>query len=174
MKRLSTFVFCLLSFTLAYGQGNSLTKKERKEISIVYGEKALAEQLILPDPCQFPSEILLIGDQLLRISREGVMKGYLLRTSAKGRYDYFDYDVFYSPGLVVEGVMVTVYRSTHGAAISQKKWLSQFNGYAGGELKLGKEIDAISGATFSATSMVDDIQRCFELMTNLKAEGVIR
>lgn len=173
MKGLSMFVFCLLSFSLAYGQQSSLTKKEKKEIFLFYGEKPIPEQVILPDPVLYPSGILLEGDQLLRISQEGEVKGYMLRTSAKGRYDYFDYDVFYTSALVVEGVMVTVYRSTHGAAICQKKWLSQFKGYAGGELKLGKEIDAISGATFSATSMVDDMQRCFQLMTNLKEEGVI-
>ena len=113
------------------------------------------------------------GDLLFEITEENENRGYVLSTEAKGRYDYFDYTVYYSKELVVKGLIVTVYRSTHGAAICQRKWLSQFKGYDGEKLTLGKEIDAISGATFSAESVVQDIQRCYSLMTGLKDDGII-
>jgi len=173
MKQFITFILCLLSFSLAIGQGSSLTKKERKEISTVFGGEPMPNQVTLPKSNEFSEGLLKEGDQLFQIIQGGEVSGYMLRTSAKGRFDYFDYNISYTPKLEVKGLLVTVYRSTHGAAICQKKWLSQFEGYAGGKLVLGKEIDAISGASFSAQSMVVDIQRCHALMTELQAGGHI-
>ena len=70
-------------------------------------------------------------------------------------------------------MMILVYRSTHGAAVCSKKWLKQFNGYSGGKLELGKDIDSVSGATISATSLVKDVERCILLMVALKNAEVI-
>ena len=104
-------------------------------------------------------------DCLYIIKIAGEIKGYLFSTRAKGRFDYFDYSIIYAGDLSVLEVFVTVYRSTHGAAICQKKWLSQFKGYRGDPLKLGSDIDAVSGGTLSATSLVSDIQRCHLFMS---------
>ena len=139
---------------------------------IFEGDVEIAE-VILADFSTSTGEMLREGDLLFEITEENKNRGYVLSTEAKGRFDYFDYSVYYSEELVVMGVIVTVYRSTHGAAICQRKWLSQFNGYDGEELILGREIDAISGATFSAESMVLDIQRCHALMNRLKDDGII-
>ena len=100
----------------------------------------------------------------------GVM-GYVISTSARGRYDYFDYSVIFTEDLFVAGVIVTTYRSSHGAGICGKGWLKQFKGYKGEEISLGKEVDSISGATISATSLVDDIRRCYLLIDKLRVTG---
>ena len=167
-------IFCLalLSTAMAQDQRN-LSKKEMKELSRVFEGELMVSEVILADFSTLTGQILRGGDLLFKITEENENRGYVLSTEAKGRYDYFDYSVYFSEELVVKGLIVTVYRSTHGAAICQKKWLSQFNGYDGGDLNLGKEIDAISGATFSAEAIVKDIQRCFALMTGLKEEGII-
>jgi hypothetical protein len=108
------------------------------------------------------------GDCVHIIQKEGEVIGYRLLTQARGRFDLFDYAVIYNKDLTVLDVSVKVYRSSHGAAICQRSWLRQFEGYEGGELTLGKEINAISGATISATSMVADMQRCHGLMLQLR------
>ena len=64
-------------------------------------------------------------------------------------------------------MVVTTYRSSHGAGICSKGWLKQFRGYHGEEIRLGKEIDSISGATISASSLVEDIQRGYKQMEEL-------
>lgn len=110
------------------------------------------------------------GDRLYQIMEGNEIRGYLLSTRAKGRYDYFDYSVIFSHDLIIQKLIVTVYRSTHGAAICQKNWLSQFEGYKGGPLELGPDIDAVSGGTLSATSLVTDIQRSHLLLSSLYAE----
>ena len=167
-------VICLALLSTARAQDHqTLSKKEMKEASKVFEGEVIAGQVILADFSTSTGEVLREGDLLFKITEENENRGYVLSTEAKGRYDYFDYSVYYSEELVVMGIIVTVYRSTHGAAICQRKWLSQFNGYDGEDLALGKEIDAISGATFSAESVVQDIQRCHALMTGLKDDGII-
>jgi hypothetical protein len=168
-------ILCLAIFSTAMAQDqHTLSKKEMKELSRVFEGELMVSEVILADFPTSTRQMLREGDLIFKITEEHENRGYILSTEAKGRFDYFDYSVYFSEELVVKGLIVTVYRSTHGAAICQKKWLSQFNGYDGEELNLGKEIDAISGATFSAESMVQDIQRCFALMTGLKEEGIIQ
>ncbi|TFH25060.1 MAG: FMN-binding protein [Bacteroidia bacterium] len=141
-------------------------KKVVKEIIKLFGETLE----VIPAPTLKDSasygEYFHPGDCLYRITEQEEMRGYMLSTSAKGRFDFFDYSVIFSEDKTVLKVIVTVYRSDHGAAICQKNWLGQFEGYHGGVLELGRDIDAVSGGTISSTSMVNDIQRCYLLITS--------
>ena len=151
----------------------SISKKENKEVIKLFGDKQPVEPILLSHERESFSELIREGDCIFGLLQDGKVVGYLLSTQAKGRFDYFDYSVLYSEDLTVLGLLVTVYRSTHGAGICQKKWLHQFVGYNGGKLTVGREIDAISGATFSTSSMVDDIQRCQQLMVRVKEVPLI-
>lgn len=155
----------------AFAEGDcKLHKKEAKAIASLFGEN---HGIVLENPSFLDSstnEYLHPGDCIYRITEQEELRGYLLSTSAKGRYDHFDYSVIFSKEKIILKVVVTVYRSTHGAAICQKKWLSQFEGYNGGALALGPDIDAVSGGTISATSMVKDIQRCYLLISSIEEE----
>jgi Na+-translocating ferredoxin:NAD+ oxidoreductase RnfG subunit len=151
-------MFC---FTWALSQDpNPLSKKEQKFASRIFEGEPLAERLNIPD-------------RVYLMKKQDTVLGYLLSTSAKGRYDYFDYTVAYATDFSVMGLSILVYRSSHGAAICQKGWLRQFEGYAGEEMTLGKEIDAVAGATLSATSLVKDMKRVHQRMILLKEEGII-
>lgn len=174
MKFIS-IIFFLVNFTLVFSQEHvDLTKKEHKFVQAVFQEGLTAEAIVLTDQDLALAGSLREGDRFYLLRQEDVLCGYLLSTRALGRYDYFDYLLAYAPDLSVRGLTITVYRSSHGAAICQKKWLSQFEAYAGEELTLGKEIDAVAGATISATSLVKDIKRCYQLMITLKEEGIIQ
>lgn len=159
--KLIFLIAAMFSFTWTLSQDNDLlTKKEQKFASRIFESELYAEKLNTPD-------------RVYLMTNQDILAGYLLMTSAKGRYDYFDYIVAYAPDLSVLGLSILVYRSSHGAAICQKGWLGQFEGYAGEELTLGKDIDAVAGATISATSIVKDMKRTHQLMIDLKEEGVI-
>ena len=148
-------------------------KKVEKEVAKLFDPGAQFLEIPVFVDGHSDSELMHDGDQPFVIkSGEGTL-GYVLSTSAKGRFDYFDYSVIYSKDLRVMGILVTTYRSSHGAEICNKGWLKQFIGYRGEEIRLGKEIDAISGATFSATSMVKDIKRCSQSMEELRSRGVL-
>jgi len=162
---------CPMFISQAHAEGDcKLHKKESKAIASLFGENdvILIENNFFPDSSTH--EYFHRGDCIYRITEKEELRGYLLSTSAKGRYDYFDYSIIFSAEKAVLKVIVTVYRSTHGAAICQKNWLSQFEGYHGGALELGPDIDAVSGGTISATSMVKDIQRCHLLISSLQSE----
>jgi hypothetical protein len=174
MKYIS-LIFFLVNFTWVFSQAHvDLTKKEQKFVSHMFHEGLTAEAIVLTDQDLALSGSLREGDRFYLLRQEDVLHGYLLSTRALGRYDYFDYLLAYAPDLSVKGLTITVYRSAHGAAICQKKWLSQFEAYTGEELTLGKEIDAVSGATISATSLVKDIKRCYQFIIALKEEGIIQ
>lgn len=174
MVKVVSVLISLMACAFLQGQGSALSRMEEKEADRIFSDGVEIKHLDLNGHRPAGDSLLRKDDRVFILEQDGTVSGFMLGTSAKGRYDYFDYAVFYSPEMEVLGVKVTVYRSTHGAAICQKKWLRQFDGYAGGDLAIGNEIDAISGASISAQSLVDDMQRCFTLMTSLKAEGFFR
>ena len=49
---------------------------------------------------------------------------YVLFTSAKGRFEYFDYAMIINQGGEVEQVKIIVYRSEHGSEVTSKKMAS--------------------------------------------------
>ena len=92
---------------------------------------------------------------------------YAVFTQAMGRFDLFDYMVLINKQFTVMEVVVLQYRSEHGFEIASKKWLKQFAGYDGRELKYGKDISAISGATISASSLTKNIPELWGKLRNL-------
>jgi hypothetical protein len=165
----------VLSLTFFLSQAKAqdnckLHKREVKEVTKLFGESTEIVSALTENDSHSAVEYLHPGDCLYRIVENEKHRGYLLSTSAKGRYDYFDYSVIFSQEKAILRVIVTVYRSTQGAAICQKNWLSQFEGYKGGAMELGSDIDAVSGGTISATSMVKDILRCHLLISSLETE----
>lgn len=71
--------------------------------------------------------------------------------------EYFDYFMLFDSEKAVREVKVYNYQATHGYEITAKGWLKQFHGHKGGELHVGKNIDAISGATISAYAITQDV-----------------
>jgi len=75
-----------------------------------------------------------------------------------GDSEYFDYFILFDPGPAVREVIVYNYQATHGQEVSARGWLRQFKGYDGKEaLRVGKEVDAISGATISVYGITLDV-----------------
>lgn len=74
-------------------------------------------------------------------------------------YEFFDYFILFDPNGKAVSVRVFNYEATHGQEITIKGWLKQFYGYDGTKnLRVGKEVDSISGATISVYGIVNDIR----------------
>jgi hypothetical protein len=85
-----------------------------------------------------------------------------------GDSEYFDYFILFGPGPVVQDVQVYNYQATHGQEVSARGWLRQFTGYDGTiHLKVGKEVDAISGATISVYGITQDVMEKTRLLGEL-------
>ncbi len=83
--------------------------------------------------------------------------------------EYFDYFIFFDQWERVINVNVYNYAATHGQEITARGWLKQFIGFNGSQnLEVGKNIDAISGATISVYGITSDIQHKTLILHQLK------
>lgn len=156
----------VLSFSLfmLMGGDKSIEKKLNKVLRKSFGtEHVVREPLKIDIDHERPEP----GLQLFSLSGRSGLLGYMIVTAAKGRYDYFDYSVLYDPDLRIRHIEILTYRSDHGYEIASRKWLGQFRGKDGCDLAYGVDIDAIGGATLSASSITSDIGFLCRLMRSL-------
>jgi hypothetical protein len=79
--------------------------------------------------------------------------------------EYFDYFILFDTTSKVDYVRIFNYQATHGQEVVSKGWLKQFCGYDGStKLDVGKEIDAIAGATISVFGITQDIEEKTKLL----------
>lgn len=80
-------------------------------------------------------------------------------------FEYFDYYILYDHEGHVTRVKVFNYMATKGQEITARGWLKQFSGYDGeANLRVGKEIDGISGATISVFAITADVEKKTQLL----------
>lgn len=81
--------------------------------------------------------------------------------------EYFDYFILFDSECAIKLTRIYNYAATHGHEVAAKGWLKQFAGYNGTDtLEVGKNIDAISGATISVYSITEDVQLKTILLKN--------
>ncbi len=87
-------------------------------------------------------------------------------------FEYFDYFLIIDSNIQVKKVKIYNYQATHGHEVMSSGWLRQFRGYNGEkELKYGRDIEAISGATISAKALNDDVKYTLnQLEVNINKE----
>lgn len=91
------------------------------------------------------------------LNRTGEETGTLVLTSAQGRFDRFDLMVVIDLNGRINLIKILKYRSEFGSEVTNKSWLSQFYVAPEHGFELHKNIDAISGATYSSHGLVDEI-----------------
>lgn len=83
-------------------------------------------------------------------------------------HEYFDYFILYDKNKKIISLKVFNYAATHGQEISAKGWLKQYVGYDGNySLDIGKNVDAISGASISVSTINFDIQMKTEILKQI-------
>ena len=84
-------------------------------------------------------------------------------------FEYFDYFMILDTNGTVLVTNIYNYQATKGHEVMSRGWLKQFNGHKGNnQLNYGKEIDAISGATISATAFVEEVKYVTKTLAELK------
>jgi Na+-translocating ferredoxin:NAD+ oxidoreductase RnfG subunit len=98
--------------------------------------------------------------------------GWLVTDSVIGKFEKIDYAVALSPAGAVLRVEVMKYRESHGHEVMAREWLAQFDGaVAASVLKVGKDIDGITGATLSCVHMTEGVRRVTRLIAALQQPG---
>lgn len=107
------------------------------------------------------------GISYIYLGRVNTMRS--LHQQANGNSsEYFDYFILYDDLLAIQKVKVFNYQSSHGEMISSPGWLKNFQGYTPKKsLEIGKQIDAISGATISVNKITFDIKQKSNLLFQL-------
>ncbi|MFA5816758.1 MAG: FMN-binding protein [Bacteroidales bacterium] len=100
------------------------------------------------------------------LSRSGETAGTLVLTSAQGRFERFDLMVVIDPAGKISLIRILKYRSEYGSEVTNKKWLAQFYTKPDSTFALHKNIDAISGATYSSHGLIDEINFIMDQMTD--------
>jgi len=132
-----------------YRQHLKTIERELKDWSENYGESRLEKE-------DSGRSYLGIFD------KTGERLGTLVVTTGDGRFEKFDFMALFGPGDRVVLIRILKYRSPHGGAIANKRWLSQFYRDPGGIYEFRKNIDAISGATLSVRGLIDEVNRVRE------------
>lgn len=90
--------------------------------------------------------------------------------NSEGAYERFAYYLILDNEQVVLRTGVYDYPGDYGYEITSKWWQKQFQGYIGGDLLYGKNVDAISGATISAHSMCVDLENTYTILLDFIRE----
>ena len=86
--------------------------------------------------------------------------GWLFIDQVLGKHEMITYAVAIDPAGTVRGIEILDYRETYGGEIRNPKWRQQFVGKRNGAaLRLGGDIQNISGATLSSRHVTDGVRR---------------
>lgn len=101
----------------------------------------------------------------------GHVDGYALVDDQLGKHEPITFAVQLTPQAKVVRQEVVVYREKYGHEVRHPRFRRQFVGKGpGDELRLGREVDVISGATYSCRSMSVGVQRAILLAELLIAQ----
>lgn len=176
MKNLLIVIFVLLLFQQ---QGKSQEIKERTEelIRNAYNEKVsfVMQKFKIPDPVKNRVEKKVgqkfFADHLFiyKIYAEKKLKGFAVLDNVYGKSMPITFLVIFSPDGEIISSDIVKYREPYGGAVTNKSWNEKFEGKnASSGFAVGKDVDAISGATISVNSVAKGINKLALLISEIK------
>jgi len=159
MKLSFILIFNIL-FVTVFANPPEMNKKFKKELEKHFN----SDNILLSELDEMSTE----NDLFFKLSDHGTEIGIAVLSEAKGRFDKFDFMIIYNNEMQIELIKILVYRSQYGSEITAKRWLSQFYEKSEDSLKYGSDIQAVSGATFSASSLTNNINRINKILREYK------
>jgi len=102
-----------------------------------------------------------------KIMEHDLHKGYLVIAKAPSKHHFFDFYVILDNQINISKVEILKYRENWGYEISNKKWLRQFQKLYDSKLGSRHHVQAISGATISATSLCNYIDKILDHLKSI-------
>ncbi|WP_299532476.1 FMN-binding protein [Ulvibacterium sp.] len=170
------FLVAILLYSFSEAQiSPRLQKKIDAAIHSTYGIEAFELRKINVEvELKDTLPLLLNGDSLFEIIQDTNVIGYLYLGEAPSMKQMFDYIVMFDPDLIVKKSKVLIYREDYGQQIGSQRWLKQFNGLSSIDVPIyGENIDAISGATISASNMTKAMADALKSIALLKKEQLL-
>lgn len=113
-------------------------------------------------PIEDFTQVPFNGKEGVILQREKTDVARILLIKGNGRFHKFYYLLVVSNNNKIMSVEMADYPSEYGIGATAKKWLSGFTGKRPGTLEYGRNIDAVTGSTITAKSIVDGINRSSE------------
>jgi len=172
MKNIIVFTLLVSSVTLSFTQYSDfffppyLQKKIKKQISKTFDTDEFDMTAIAADSNSYAHDFFeikspaneIIGYGIVTLTNGCKIGGCdAIQHADNAEYEQFYFSTLYRLNGEIAKVKVVEYTSERGYEITAKSWLKQFIGKRGGELRVDKEIDGISGATVSVNSIVNEI-----------------
>lgn len=100
-----------------------------------------------------------------RVVRSGDTAGWFVVDEVLGKHEFITYAVALDATGSVRSVEILSYRETHGGEVQNPKWLDQFDTrvYDDEDLRLGKGVQNIAGATLSCKHLTEGVRRVLAL-----------
>lgn len=112
--------------------------------------------------------------RLFTLKAEGQKVAYLYMGVARSQHNFFDYAVIFNLELAVQRVVLLVYREDYGGEIGSKRWLRQFEDKTTADkIRIGEDIQGISGATISSNSATAGIGDMLREMQVYKQKNIL-
>jgi len=143
-----------------------LQKKIKKQISKTFDTDEFETIMIVADSNSYAHDFFeiknaqneMIGYGIVTLTNGCKIGGCdAIQHADNAEYEQFYFSTLYHPDGEIANIKIVEYTSERGYEITAKNWLKQFIGKRGGELRVDKEIDGISGATVSVNSIVNEI-----------------
>jgi Na+-translocating ferredoxin:NAD+ oxidoreductase RnfG subunit len=109
--------------------------------------------------------------QLFVASNANTILGYAILDDARGKDQPITYCIVVDTELVVREIKILAYREPYGGEVQNKSWLKQFFGkQLSNDLRPGKEIKNITGATISSRSVTQSVKKILTLLNIVKSK----
>ncbi len=166
-------LFCSFSGDNTHWLNKNGLKKLEKSIFKTWGTKEVS-QVSIYLPNELKKKLNMRSNSLYKLSVQNEFKGYLFLDSQRSKFDTFDYMVILNKDLSIKKVEILVYREAYGGEICSKVFLNQFLGKTSqSKIKIGDDIQGISGATISCRAAVNGIKTITKKAVLLKEEGYL-
>ncbi len=108
--------------------------------------------------------------QLLVVEKNNEVAGYAIIDDVKGKDQPITYCVIVDEKLAVKSVEILAYREPYGGEIQNSSWLKQFFGkQPNDELRQGREVKNITGATISSRAITLGVKKLLALLHIIQA-----
>ena len=111
----------------------------------------------------------------VRVARRGsTALGFVVTDDVIGKFELISYAVGVALDGTVKQVEILAYRESHGFEIRLPAWRKQFVGKGGASaLRVGEDINNISGATLSCTHVTDGVRRIVAVVALARRGGAL-
>ena len=175
---ITALLFCGAVLCYSFGILQSNPRLQQKIDSAVKGtyeiEAYTLEPITVSDAVNQQTKAELSGEHLYRVVSNNKALGFIYVGEAPSMKKKFDYILLFNPDLSIKKSKVLIYRENYGLQIGSQRWLKQFIGLdINDTLKYGENIDAIAGATISASSLTKATDQVLQSLKLLKEQSIL-